>query len=551
MLGSLWASVEIVLGSFLHNLHIPVSGTFLSALGVIVMINGYKLWPEPGLFWRTALVTALMKSISPSAIILGPMVGIFMEGVLLEAAVRLFRRHWLGFIIGGALAVSWSLFQKIFTLLFRYGPDFVLLYEQLYIMASKTLRLDPGGSYDLVKFIFILDLCFGAMVAAFAWRTDSVRTKQVAFIEQDGQSEPPRDFLSASVKQLYSIPLLLANLILVMLGLYLLDDLSWFTGLLMVLIYVSLLVLRYSQSLHRLKRPQLWIQLILVMTFSGLLLGGWTDGDAVLNGLLTGLGMATRALLIIFGFAALSIELRNPMIIKWFRSRGMGVLFESVSVAFEVLPLMLKLLSQDNRRLRHPFKTLLSLLASLEVLRKRHEPPLARVLFLTGDQGAGKTELLTSYIKSSGAQGLNIQGIITVGVWVDGERDHYFVHDVASHDRELLCGRSLPESEIQAGPFKFRPEGLNFGAGVLARAGEKSPDLVIIDEVGHLERFGGGWARDMDELVQRGQFLIWSVRPSLLDEIAAIWPIQYELMAAETLDKEAFSKKVDEFLASR
>jgi nucleoside-triphosphatase THEP1 len=92
---------------------------------------------------------------------------------------------------------------------------------------------------------------------------------------------------------------------------------------------------------------------------------------------------------------------------------------------------------------------------------------------------------------------------------------------------------------------------LNFGAGVLARAGEKSPDLVIIDEVGHLERFGGGWAREMDELVQRGQVMIWSVRPSLLDEIAAIWPIQYELMAAETLDKEAFSKKVDEFLASR
>jgi len=29
MLGSLWASIEIILGSFLHNLHIPFSGTFL------------------------------------------------------------------------------------------------------------------------------------------------------------------------------------------------------------------------------------------------------------------------------------------------------------------------------------------------------------------------------------------------------------------------------------------------------------------------------------------------------------------------------------------
>ena len=115
MLGSLWASVEIILGSFLHNLHIPFSGTFLAALGLTLMINGYKLWPEKGLFWRTALITAVMKSMSPSAIIFGPMVGIFMEGVILEISTRLFRNRWPGFIIGGALAVSWRIRQIIRT----------------------------------------------------------------------------------------------------------------------------------------------------------------------------------------------------------------------------------------------------------------------------------------------------------------------------------------------------------------------------------------------------------------------------------------------------
>ncbi|MBT3631717.1 MAG: hypothetical protein HN525_10405, partial [Candidatus Marinimicrobia bacterium] len=49
MLGSLWASIEIILGSFLHNLHIPFSGTFLASVGLILMINGYKLWPVKGL----------------------------------------------------------------------------------------------------------------------------------------------------------------------------------------------------------------------------------------------------------------------------------------------------------------------------------------------------------------------------------------------------------------------------------------------------------------------------------------------------------------------
>src|SRR5512137_442670 len=84
VLGSLWAAVEIVVGSFLHNLGVPFAGTVLAAFGVMVMTAGHRASPERGLIWRTALVCALMKSVSPSAVILGPMIGILMEGVLLE-----------------------------------------------------------------------------------------------------------------------------------------------------------------------------------------------------------------------------------------------------------------------------------------------------------------------------------------------------------------------------------------------------------------------------------------------------------------------------------
>ena len=113
LLGSLWAAVEIILGSFLHNLRIPMSGTILAAIGVVIMIQGYRLWPQPGLLWRTALITATMKAVSPSAVILGPMVGIFMEGVLLEVMLRLWRGRWPGVLMGAALAVSWSLIQRL------------------------------------------------------------------------------------------------------------------------------------------------------------------------------------------------------------------------------------------------------------------------------------------------------------------------------------------------------------------------------------------------------------------------------------------------------
>ena len=71
------------------------------------------------------------------------------------------------------------------------------------------------------------------------------------------------------------------------------------------------------------------------MGLSGLLLGGWGSISALQTGLETGVTMAIRALLVIFTFSALSIEMRNPVIIDWFTRFGMGVLFESISLAFE------------------------------------------------------------------------------------------------------------------------------------------------------------------------------------------------------------------------
>ncbi|MBP1599578.1 MAG: hypothetical protein H6Q05_4955, partial [Acidobacteria bacterium] len=82
MLGSLWAANEIVLGSFLHNVGVPFTGTILACIGVAVLVAGLRLWDDPGVVWRAGVICSLMKSISPSSVILGPMVGILAEAGL-------------------------------------------------------------------------------------------------------------------------------------------------------------------------------------------------------------------------------------------------------------------------------------------------------------------------------------------------------------------------------------------------------------------------------------------------------------------------------------
>ncbi|HNX97957.1 MAG TPA: hypothetical protein PKK12_09780, partial [Candidatus Aminicenantes bacterium] len=70
-LGCVWASAEIVLGGFLHNLRVPLAGNLLAGIGIVLMIAVGHLWRVRGLCWRAGLICALMKSLAPSSVILG------------------------------------------------------------------------------------------------------------------------------------------------------------------------------------------------------------------------------------------------------------------------------------------------------------------------------------------------------------------------------------------------------------------------------------------------------------------------------------------------
>jgi hypothetical protein len=107
-LGSLWATSEIVLGSFLHNLKVPFRGHALTAIAVLLLSGAQRRWGGRGVVWRAGLVAAVMKSASPSAVLLGPMLAISMEGFAFEAGLTIGRGGLLGCVIGGVLAMSWT-----------------------------------------------------------------------------------------------------------------------------------------------------------------------------------------------------------------------------------------------------------------------------------------------------------------------------------------------------------------------------------------------------------------------------------------------------------
>ena len=136
--GTIWAASEIVLGSFLHNLRVPFSGNILTAIGVVILISISYIWTDKGLFWRAGLICALMKTLSPSAIIFGPMIAIFSESVLLELSVRLLGRTIAGYLMGAMFAMSWNLFQKIANYIIYYGANIIEVYNNLLTTCTET-----------------------------------------------------------------------------------------------------------------------------------------------------------------------------------------------------------------------------------------------------------------------------------------------------------------------------------------------------------------------------------------------------------------------------
>jgi hypothetical protein len=165
ILGTTWAASEIVFGSFLHNLRVPFSGNILTAVGLIILISSSFKWKEEGLFWRAGLICAIMKSMSPSAIIIGPMVAIFTESLLLEGSVRLMGKTWLGFAIGSILAMIWTLIQKILNLLLFYGADLIEVYKSLMHMAQKQLQVQTDLVWTPLAIMLVIEIILGVLAS--------------------------------------------------------------------------------------------------------------------------------------------------------------------------------------------------------------------------------------------------------------------------------------------------------------------------------------------------------------------------------------------------
>lgn len=355
ILGSIWASSEIILGSFLHNLRIPFSGTFLSAIGVYLLVAFDVKWKHPGVIWRAGIICALMKSISPSAVIFGPMIAIAMEALLLNGTLKVFGRNIIGYGIGGALAVTWSLVHKVVNMLIFYGPDIIKIYKNLYKYAEKMTSLELGSPLNLIIVLFAAYLLIGFAVAVFAVLAGR---KAVPF-ELDVTVNEESGFLPVKNKipfEKHSLIWLAVEIIMAAGGLFVLSGYDIKAGFGFTVLVTVINLLRYKKLLSKRLKPKFWIELAVITTAAGFLMGGikTTGWEFSIDNLIEGFRITLRALLLTECLGLIGVELANPAVKNFFGKMKLGMLPAALETACQALPLMHAILTSHKDKFRTP-----------------------------------------------------------------------------------------------------------------------------------------------------------------------------------------------------
>jgi nucleoside-triphosphatase THEP1 len=533
VIGSIWSSIEIILGSFLHNLKIPLSGMILSFISVWLLISFLQVWKENGLIMRAGIICALMKSISPSALILGPMIGIFTEAILIELFILMLGKNLIGYMIGGAFAVLATLIQKLVSLLILYGFDFIKILSDLYLFAVKQIDLEhlsPTFLIILIIFIYIITGMAGA-IAGYTTGLKYLKTKSFSDHQHEVVLNPKNQLYENPINESYSLIFLLINLFSIGAILFLMNTPHFIAAIVSSVTYIGFCILKYKNSLKRLKKVSFWMSFMIITFAAAFLWNGFSHGAFFsMDGLIIGLKMNARAIIIVIGFASLSVELKNPVIKSLLYHRGFASLYQSLSLAFSALPFFLSNLSKSENKKKGisgiSFHGLLGQAeALLNIFEKEH---LLRpeVVIIAGEIHQGKTTFAQKIVADLLEQNIRIAGFLSIGINENGIRTGFNLTDIGSSRQIELCSDKKNEKRLKFGRYYFNSDAISLGNEILSSNNLSDKQLIVIDEVGHLELNGQGWSNAIENIIRSNTVpQLWIVRKSLVQKSTRRWNI--------------------------
>jgi nucleoside-triphosphatase THEP1 len=535
ILGSIWAASEIVFGSFLHNLRIPLAGNILTTIGVVLLISISYFWKEKGLFWRAGLICALMKTMSPSAVIFGPMIAIFAEGLLMELSVRIFGRNAFGFVLAGILAMSWNVVQKIINFLIIYGLNVIDLYENLLKFAQKQLHIHTEIFWLPIFILLAINIIWGFLAAGFGIFIGKRAQKEniaqdIDFLQKENRNT---NFQNDDFK--YSHIRLIVNFLAMILILISANYLNWIVWTVFGFSAIVFWSFYYKRALQPLKKIKFWVTFVIISFLASYLFFWFNPSkNTVFDAFLIGWQMNLRAAVVMIGFTTVGKELYNPKIRGMFQNSRFRQVHLSLEMAFETLPFVMANIPSMKKFLQKPILEFQKLIRQAEYRLKSlrgADSKKQKIIIITGKIGVGKTAFVRKLIRHLKNRNLKAAGIVSLRVMHENIRIGYDVENLQTQATSCLARIADKNEQADIGQFVFSKTGLTLGIEALNIENLKNADYVVVDEIGPFELQDNGWAFSLGELLsQYNKSLILLIREHLVEAVVEKWNFKKPLL---------------------
>ena len=134
------------------------------------------------------------------------------------------------------------------------------------------------------------------------------------------------------------------------------------------------------------------------------------------------------------------------------------------------------------------------------------------VIVVTGDIGIGKTTVCRKLTEIVRNRGHSWGGIFT---YKTADNKGIIIEDVQTGDRETLASINNSYNGPRTTKYYFNPQGINFGIQAIEKG--MSSTILMVDEIGHLELRGEGFAK-VTKLIKTGKvkYCVLVIRKELL-----------------------------------
>ena len=117
------------------------------------------------------------------------------------------------------------------------------------------------------------------------------------------------------------------------------------------------------------------------------------------------------------------------------------------------------------------------------------------VIVVTGAVGVGKTTVCEKVIRIARSQGHSCGGVIAR----KARNEDIIIEDVQTGETRVLASPGDKHEGPRTAKYSFSPEGIEFGIRAIDRG--IASDIVLVDELGHLELRGEGFTRAIDHII--------------------------------------------------